>query len=60
MGADKRHEEAREHLEDMERQYAAIGSPGAFVRELVLRPLRDRWNAGERTDELLTAIMEVE
>lgn len=50
----------QEHLEMMEAAYAAIGSPGAFVREHVLRPLRDRWNKGERTDELARAILEVE
>lgn len=47
------------HLVDCERIYAAIGSPGAFVREHVLRPLRDRWNAGERTPELAREIVGV-
>lgn len=48
------------HLATMEASYAAIDSPGAFVREHVLRPLRDRYNRGERTAALAAEILAVE
>jgi hypothetical protein len=50
---------ALQHLELCEKEYAAIGTPGAFVLEHVLRPLRDRWNAGERSPALLEEILAV-
>lgn len=53
-------DDAQEHLETCEREYAAIGTPGAFVLTFVLRPLRDRFNKGERTKELYNEIMAVE
>lgn len=50
---------AQKHLEACERAYAQIGSPGYFCLTMVIRPLRDRFVRGERTDELYDAIMEV-
>ena len=52
-------DEVVSRLAELESAYAAIGTPGAFVREHVLRPLRDRWNQGERTAELAREIYEV-
>lgn len=53
-------EAVEERLRRLEAVYAEIGTPGWFVREHVLRPLRDRWNRGERTPALATDIEEVE
>jgi len=51
--------DALRHLENCESAYAAIGPAGAFVRRMTLEPLRARWNAGERSPELLREILEV-
>lgn len=56
---DKEYQEAKEHLEECEAAYASIGSAGAFVMQVVLRPLRDRLNEGERSRDLYESIMEV-
>jgi len=51
--------EAEKHLEAAESAYASIGSAGYFALSFVIRPLRDRFNRGERTEELYNEIMEI-
>ena len=48
---------AEEHLNKAEEAYTKIGSAGYFTLNYVIRPLRDRFNAGERTEELYNLIM---
>ena len=48
---------AEEHLVTCEKAYAGIGSAGYFALTAVIRPLRDRFNSGERTAELYDEIM---
>jgi len=50
---------AEKHLRTCEKSYTEIGSPGYFVLNQVIRPLRDRYNSGERTQELYEEIMNV-
>ncbi len=52
-------EKAEEHLATCEKAYAEIGSAGYFALTAVIRPLRDRFNQGERTQELHDEIMDV-
>lgn len=40
--------------------YVEIGPAGAFGYHMVLRPLKERYDKGERTSELYNAIMECE
>lgn len=49
--------EAEAHLDRCERAYAQIGSEGYFALIHVIRPVRDRFNKGERTDDLYAEIM---
>jgi hypothetical protein len=51
---------AEQHLQTTENAYAEIGSPGYWTLSLVVRPLRDRFNRGERTQELYDEIMGIE
>ncbi len=39
--------------------YTAIGSAGYFALNLVIRPLRDRLNDGERSKELYDEILHI-
>ena len=48
---------AEKHLKKAEEAYTEIGSAGYFTLNYVIRPLRDRFNAGERTEELYDLIM---
>lgn len=48
---------AEEHLKKAEEAYTEIGPAGYFTLNYVIRPLRDRFNAGERTEELYDLIM---
>ena len=52
--------EAELHLKFCESMYASIGSSGYFALTYVIRQLRDRFNKGERTEELRAEIMGVE
>ncbi len=52
-------EEAQKYLEACEKAYSGIGSAGYFALTAVIRPLRDRFNGGERTQELHDEIMEI-
>jgi len=51
--------EAEEYLKTCESVYTEIGTAGFFALKYVIRPLRDRFNMGERTQELYDEIMEV-
>lgn len=53
-------EKAEEHLKKVEEVYTEIGSAGYFALVYVIRPLRDRFNSGERTEELYGSIMGIE
>ena len=50
---------AEEHLNNCESIYTGIGSAGYFALTCVLRPLRDRFNSGERTQELYDEIIKI-
>ena len=50
---------AEEHLKTAEEAYAEIGSAGYFALTHVIRPLRDRFNDGERAEELYNQIMDI-
>lgn len=53
-------EEAEEHLSFIEQIYTEIGSSGYFALNITIRPLRDRFNKGERTEDLYDEIMALE
>lgn len=53
-------EEAEEHLCFIEQMYTEIGSSGYLALNTTIRPLRDRYNKGERTEELYDEIMALE
>ena len=53
-------DKAKEHLETAEKAYTEIGSAGYFALNYVIRPLRDRFNSGERTEELYDSIIGIE
>jgi hypothetical protein len=53
-------EEAEQYLKDIEQRYAEIGSAGYLALIMVIRPLRDRFNKGERSEELFEEIMELD
>jgi hypothetical protein len=50
---------AEEYLANCEKAYAEIGSAGYFALFILIRPLRDRYNKGERTQKLFDEIMGV-
>ena len=52
--------QAEEHLGECEKAFAEIGSAGYMALNFVIRPLRDRFNKGERSQELYDEIMETE
>lgn len=51
---------AEEHLGSIEKAYTEIGSSGYAALNLFIRPLRDRFNKGERTQDLYNEIMKLE
>ena len=53
-------ERAEKYLNDLIQGYEEIGPCGMFVLILTLYPLRQRYEQGERTQELYDAIMECE
>ncbi len=53
-------EKAEEHLKWVEEIYTGLGSVGYFALVYVIRPLRDRFNKGERSEDLYKAIMSLE
>lgn len=48
-----------ERLEACEKAYAETGSAGLFAMAFAITPCRDRFNKGERTEELRDAIMDI-
>lgn len=50
---------AEQHLKACESAYAETGSAGSFALIWVIRPLRDRFNQGERTTGLYDEIMDI-
>lgn len=52
-------EKAKAHLDEAEREYRAIGASGKFGLHLVILPLQERYERGERTQWLYDDIMEV-
>ncbi len=50
---------AIDYLEKCEKVYTQIGSAGYWALTFTIRPLRDRLNSGERTEELYKEIMEI-
>lgn len=52
-------DKAEAWLKEIEKMYTEIGTSGYFALNLVIRPLRDRFNKGERTTELYDEIMEL-
>ena len=50
-------EQAEKWLKEVEQMYTEIGSAGYMALTHVIRPLRDRFNADERTQELYDEIM---
>jgi|WetSurMetagenome_2_1015567.scaffolds.fasta_scaffold696162_1 hypothetical protein len=51
---------AEEHLKEIESAYTSIGRPGYLALNFVIRPVRDRFNAGDRNDALWHEIMNLE
>lgn len=51
--------EVSEHLNTIELVYAEIGTPGYYCLFNIIRPLRDRYNKGERSRALAEEIMAV-
>lgn len=51
--------QAERYLKVCEKEYASIGSAGYFALTVVIRPLRDRFNKGERSEELWADIMDI-
>ncbi|NMB10547.1 MAG: hypothetical protein GX982_07645 [Tissierellia bacterium] len=52
-------DEADKYLAECERAYLEIGSAGYLGFMVVIKPLRDRFNDGERTQELYDEIFEL-
>ncbi len=50
---------AEQHLKEAEAAYSEIGSAGYFALAFVIRPVRDRFNEGERTQELYDEILDI-
>lgn len=50
---------AEKYLEECESEYTKIGSIGQFGLIFTINPLRDRFNKGERTQELYDEIMKI-
>jgi hypothetical protein len=48
---------AEEYLKTCEAAYAETGTAGAFALNVVIRPLRDRFNKNERSEDLYREIM---
>lgn len=53
-------EKALDYLETCEKVYTGIGRSGLLALALTIAPLRDRFNRGERTQELYDEIFEIE
>lgn len=60
MKSQEKWDKAEERLSFIEQAYTEIGSPGYMALNHVIRPLRDRLNAGERSEDLYDEIMALE
>lgn len=52
-------EKAENYLIECEKAYTQIGAAGLFALSFVIAPCRDRFNKGERTQDLYDEIMEI-
>lgn len=50
---------AEKHLEQCEKAYTEICNCSYFALTMVIRPLRNRFNSGERTEALYNEIMRI-
>jgi len=50
---------AESHLKECEQAYSETGSAGLFCIQTVISPCRDRFNKGERSEELYNEILEI-
>ena len=50
---------AEQHLKEVEEAYNKIGSPGVLAKIIVINPVRNRFDAGERSKALWFEIMEI-
>ena len=53
-------EKATNYLDTLIAEYVSLGWAGIFGLQMVLLPLKDRLENGERTEELYDEIMECE
>lgn len=51
---------AENHLALAEKAYAAVGTAGYLALTYFIKPLRVRYNSGERTERLYNEIMAIE
>lgn len=51
---------AESWLKEIEQMYTEIGSAGYMALTYTIRPLRDRFNGGERSKDLYDGIMSLE
>jgi hypothetical protein len=51
---------AENHLQEIEKEYARIGGSGLMALLVTIGPLRDRYDSGERTEDLYKKIMALE
>ena len=51
---------AEHHLRMVEAAYAETGSAGMLAAQLIIVPCRDRFNTGERSQDLYDEIFEIE
>lgn len=52
-------DKAESYLKTAESVYAEAGSTGFFAMAYVIRPLRDRFNCGDRSQDLYDEIMDI-
>ena len=52
-------DKAEEHLKTCESVYAEVGSNAYWFMSYIIRPLRDRFNKGEQTQDLYDEIMSI-
>lgn len=50
-------DKAEQYLKQCEKAYTEIGTCSYFALMMSIRPLRDRFNSGERTEALYNDIM---
>jgi hypothetical protein len=50
---------AENHLKQCESAYIGVGKAGMFALRFIIAPIRDRFNQGERSQELYDEIMAI-